>query len=93
MASDFYLGVDVSKAHLSVALMNAAGKIIWSNKKIANNLSGFRQLMEHTLKAASKSAGCNDFSIAAGMESTGTYGEALAYYLADNRKAGYPCMC
>ena len=88
MAFNFYLGVDESKAYLSVALMNAAGKIIWSNKKIANTPSGFKQLMEHTVKAAAKSAVCGDFSIAAGMESTGPYGEALAYYLADNSMEG-----
>lgn len=36
MPYNFYLGIDVSKASLSVVLMNSDSKVLWSSKKIAN---------------------------------------------------------
>ena len=87
MPYNFYLGIDVSKASLSVVLMNSDSKVLWSSKKIANQPSGFKQMVEHASKIASKHADGDDYSIAAGMESTGVYGEQLSYYLE------YLCMC
>ena len=88
MPSNFYLGIDVSKASLSVVLMSSNSKVLWSSKKIANQPSGFKQMVEHASKIASKHADGDDYSIAAGMESTGVYGEQLSYYLADNNMSG-----
>ena len=79
MPSNFYLGIDVSKASLSVVLMSSNSKVLWSSKKIANQPSGFKQMVEHASKIASKHADGDDYSIAAGMESTGVYGEQLSY--------------
>ena len=39
MPYNFYLGIDVSKASLSVVLMNSDSKVLWSSKKIANQPS------------------------------------------------------
>ena len=88
MPYNFYLGIDVSKASLSVVLMSSDSKVLWSSKKIANQPSGFKQMVEHASKIASKHADGDDYSIAAGMESTGVYGEQLSYYLADNNMSG-----
>lgn len=88
MPAKFYLGVDVSKSSLAVVLQNGAGKILWSNKKLSNNPSGFKQMMEQAEKYASKNAAGDDYSIAVGIESTGAYSEALSYYIADNFKDG-----
>ena len=38
MPSNFYLGIDVSKASLSVVLMSSNSKVLWSSKKIASSL-------------------------------------------------------
>ena len=73
MPYNFYLGIDVSKASLSVVLMNSDSKVLWSSKKIANQPSGFKQMVEHASKIASKHADGDDYSIAAGMESTGVF--------------------
>lgn len=88
MPSKFYLGVDVSKNSLSVVLQNGAGKILWSNKKIQNNISGFKHMIEQAEKHATKQAGDKDYTISVGVESTGAYSEALSYYIADNCKDG-----
>ena len=50
MPSNFYLGIDVSKASLSVVLMSSNSKVLWSSKKIANQPSGFKQMVEHASK-------------------------------------------
>ena len=84
MPSNFYLGIDVSKASLSVVLMSSNSKVLWSSKKIANQPSGFKQMVEHASKIASKHADGDDYSIAAGMESTGVTIICPAEYL---------CMC
>ena len=39
MPYNFYLGIDVSKASLSVVLMSSDSKVLWSSKKIANQPS------------------------------------------------------
>ena len=63
MPSNFYLGIDVSKASLSVVLMSSNSKVLWSSKKIANQPSGFKQMVEHASKIASKHADGDDYSI------------------------------
>ena len=83
MSLMFFLGVDVSKKTLSVVLTDPNDKALWSNKSIANNESGFKKLLESVVKTAAKKAGKEGFCIATGMESTGVYGEQLAYYLSD----------
>ena len=88
MPSNFYLGIDVSKASLSVALISSGNKVLWSGRKIANQPSGFKQLVEHVSKIAEKNSVDGGYAIAAGMESTGAYGEQLSYYLADNNLSG-----
>jgi transposase len=50
--------------------------------------SGFKKLVETVIKNTSKKAGKEEYSIAAGMESTGVYGERLAYYLNGNSHNG-----
>ena len=47
MPYNFYLGIDVSKASLSVVLMNSDSKVLWSSKKIANQPSGFKQMVSN----------------------------------------------
>lgn len=84
MSVTFFLGVDVSKSSLAVALTDQNGKILWSNKSIANTMAGFDKLAQETLKHASKKCSGQDFSIALGMESTGVYGEQLAYFIHDH---------
>ena len=84
----FFLGVDVSKKTLSVVLTDHKDKILWSNKSISNDEVGFKKLVETVIKNTSKKAGKEEYSIAAGMESTGVYGERLAYYLNGNSQDG-----
>ena len=94
MPYNFYLGIDVSKASLSVVLMNSDSKVLWSSKKIANQPSGFKQMVEHASKIASKHADGDDYSIAAGMESTGVYGNSsLITSQTIICPAEYLCMC
>jgi transposase len=84
----FYLGIDVSKSSLAVALTDRQEKILWSNKSVPNNQVGFKKLVEQILKHAAKKSEGQDFVIAAGMEATGVYGEQLAHFLHDNNHEG-----
>ncbi|MCW7542079.1 IS110 family transposase [Aquabacterium sp. A7-Y] len=72
----FWLGIDVSKAKLDVALLDERGK--FKQRVFANEPSGFAQ-MQHWLSergvAAHQSRVC--------MEATGPYSEACATALAD----------
>ena len=88
MSLMFFLGVDVSKKTLAVVLRDHKDKILWSNKSIPNDEVGFKKLVETVIKNTSKKAGKEEYSIAAGMESTGVYGERLAYYLNGNSHNG-----
>ncbi|GHV45948.1 hypothetical protein FACS1894204_06570 [Synergistales bacterium] len=60
MSVMFYLGVDVSKSSLAVALIDQQEKIIWTNKSIPNTLVGFKKLAEQALKQAVKKGGGQD---------------------------------
>lgn len=80
----FFLGVDVSKKTLAVVLSDHKDKILWSNKSIPNDEIGFKKLVEKVIRSVSKKAEKEEYSISAGMESTGVYGEQLAYYLSNN---------
>lgn len=84
MSDTFFLGVDVSKSSLAVTLIDQNEKIIWSNKSIANSTAGFEKLTKETLKYASKKCSGQGFTIFLGMESTGVYGEQLAYFFHDH---------
>ena len=42
MPSNFYLGIDVSKASLSVVLMSSNSKVLWSSKKNSEPTIGFQ---------------------------------------------------
>ena len=88
MSLMFFLGVDVSKKTLSVVLTDHKDKTLWSNKSIPNDETGFKKLVETVIKNVSKKAGNEEYSIAAGMEATGVYGERLAYYLNGNSHNG-----
>lgn len=88
MSAKFFLGIDVSKKTLSALLTGTDGKALWSGKTVPNNEAGFGKLVENVKKTALRKAKCNDYNIAVGMESTGVYGENLAYYLSDNNDGG-----
>lgn len=73
-----YLGIDVAKAKLDCALLDAQGK--YRSKVVANSAAGFAELKHWLDKhGAGTAAVC--------MEATGIYWEAVAEYLAD---AGLP---
>lgn len=83
MSVAFFLGVDISKSSLAVALTDQKGKIIWSNKSISNTIAGFEKLAQEVLSHASKKCNQEEFTVYLGMESTGVYGEQLAYFIHD----------
>lgn len=89
MSVSFFLGVDVSKASLAVTLIDQHDKILWSNKSIANTTVGFEKLAEQVLKQASKKSNGQSFIVYLGMESTGVYGEQLAYFFHDHNPEGH----
>lgn len=74
--SRFWVGIDVSKRKLDVALLNDAGKV--KSKSLANDPSGFAALMTWL-----KERGAESVSTHVCMESTGSYSEACATALAD----------
>ena len=88
MSLMFFLGVDVSKKTLSVVLTDHKDKKLWSNKSISNDEPGFNKLVEAVIKNVSRKAGNEDYSISAGMEATGIYGEQLAYFLSEHSHNG-----
>ena len=88
MSLMFFLGVDVSKKTLSVVLTDHKDKKLWSNKSIPNDYPGFNKLIEAVIKNVSRKSGNEDYSIFAGMESTGVYGERLAYFLSEHNHDG-----
>lgn len=68
------LGIDIAKAKFNVCLIKEDGRL--RHKVFANNSAGFAQLSTWlTTNKAPEVHGC--------LEATGTYGEALATYLAD----------
>lgn len=66
------LGIDVAKATLAVALQTAAGK--WRHKQCANTAAGHGELLAWLETHATG-------PVHAGLEATGTYGEAVALVL------------
>lgn len=68
------LGIDVAKAKLDCALLDAHGK--WRTKVVENTPAGFAVLSEWLAKHGAQ-------QVHACMEATGTYWEAVAEYLAD----------
>jgi transposase len=74
--SRFWVGIDVSKRKLDVALLNDAGKV--KSKSLANDPAGFAALMTWL-----KERGADAASTHICMESTGTYSEGCATALAD----------
>lgn len=70
------LGIDISKSKYDVALLRD-GKI--KNKVFENNPMGFEALTKWLAKLGIE----GDARVHACMEATGTYGEALSLYLAD----------
>lgn len=73
-----YLGVDVSKAKLDVALLLANDK--FRSKVLTNDAQGFASLLQWL--ASSASGGLASVHVC--MEATGSYHEALAYFLSDH---------
>ena len=88
MTMDFILGVDVSKKTLSVVLVDQKDKTIWSCKNMPNDDVGFQKLLDSIIQVASKKAGAEDYTIKAGLESTGVYGERLLNFLHGNNTGG-----
>ena len=74
--SQFWVGIDVSKRKLDVALLNDAGKV--KSKSLANDPSGFVALMTWL-----KERGAELASTHVCLESTGIYSEGCATALAD----------
>lgn len=72
-----YIGIDVSKAKLDVALLGDGDKV--RSKTVTNNPEGFRML----LAWLQLHAGPVKQDLHACLESTGAYHEALAVYLHD----------
>lgn len=90
MSAAFYLGVDVSKDSLAVALKETlTGNTLWANKSIHNTEKGFSMLAETVLKKTRNQGYGDSCAIAIGMESTGIYGERLAYYFSEKSAAGF----
>ena len=74
--SRFWVGIDVSKRKLDVALLNDAGKV--KSKSLANDPGGFAALMVWV-----KERGADPASTHVCMESTGSYSDGCATALAD----------
>lgn len=74
--SRFWVGIDVSKRKLDVALLNDAGKV--KSKSLANDPAGFAALMTWL-----KERGAGAVSTHVCMESTGTYSDGCATAFAD----------
>ena len=74
--SRFWVGIDVSKRKLDVALLNDAGKV--KSKSLANDPAGFAALMTWL-----KERGADAASTHVCMESTGTYSDGCATAFAD----------
>jgi transposase len=72
-----FLGIDVSKAKLDVALLLANGK--FKSKQFANHAAGFAALVQWLLGHVPD----GHASAHACMEATGSYHEALACFLSD----------
>jgi len=76
---DYYLGIDVSKAKLDVALLSPENKI--RSKVFVNDLAGFAALTAWLDAHVSEGRS----SVHACLESTGTYHEGVATFLHDER--------
>src|SRR3954465_15021520 len=74
--SRFWVGIDVSKRKLDVALLNDAGKV--KSKSLANDPAGFAALMTWL-----KERDADVASTHVCMESTGTYSDGCATAFAD----------
>jgi transposase len=66
------LGIDIAKLKFNVCLINTPGKL--KHKVFPNTSTGFEQLSDWLSKQGSE-------RVHACMEATGTYGEALAFFL------------
>jgi transposase len=75
MEQENFVGIDVAKAKLDVALKLPSGK--WRTKVVANSTAGFAELREWLGKHGVHSARVC-------MEATGVYWEAVAHDLADH---------
>lgn len=90
MSDVFFLGVDVAKHTLAVNLKDAAKENpLWTNKKVLNNEKGFALIAETAKKKILAKGYKQPFTIVIGMESTGVYGERLAYYFNDLHDEGF----
>ncbi|GHV42692.1 IS110 family transposase [Synergistales bacterium] len=89
MSVMFYLGVDVSKKTLSVYLKDTRkDNAVWTNKSVSNDEKGFAVIADTVIKKISKV--CTEpFTVAIGMESTGVYGERLAYYFQEHMSENF----
>ncbi len=90
MSLVFYLGIDVSKRSLAVNLKDPSkGNALWTNKSLPNNEKGFALIAETAVRKIAAKGYAVPFTIVVGMESTGVYGERLAYYFYERRAEGF----
>lgn len=90
MSDVFFLGVDVAKQTLAVNLKDPCKEnALWTNKSVPNNEKGFALIAETVRKKILAKGNKQPFRIVIGMESTGVYGERLAYYFHDLRDEGF----
>jgi transposase len=85
----FYIGVDVSKKTLSVYLKDShKDNPLWTNKSVPNDAKGFALIADTAMKKIAKVC-AEPFTVAIGMESTGVYGERLAYYFHEHQSENF----
>ena len=85
----FYLGIDVSKKKLDVALLLDLETLKKRQKKVANTADGFAQLIAWVGKQTAAAPS----ELYAVMEATGPYHEALADALYAAGWVGIICWC
>jgi len=79
MEKKWFIGIDISKKTLDVALYNQGKKAAANYLKISNQLKGFKKLSLWI-----KQKGISTSELLVCMEHTGVYGLPVAYYLESN---------
>ena len=72
----YFIGIDISKDHLDVALLRAGQSNIFKDKKVGNSFKGFDEIQRWLSKQGVKQGDCLFC-----MEHTGTYGLLLFAWL------------
>lgn len=77
-STEYYLGIDISKADFHVALMRHHDRKILTQQTFDNQTSGFKKLHQWLIKQTSE-----DLPVHICMEATGSYGEGVSFYFVD----------